>query len=610
MKTKPFTNRLRHYSPNATCHERRATSDEPYAPFALPRAISHTLYASFSYALFPWPRATCHVLFAVFLLIVGCATAKPQPAQDNVLAHVNGEPVTVEQVEAAFNESHQGHSAFLAGQGAVRELLEKVIDKQLLLQEAKRVELDQDPQIDHAVERLRAVRASEKFYRDKVTDAVKISDEAVAEAYKRSGDRFQARHILVESREAAEKALSRVKAGADFGEVAIEVSQANTASKGGYLGVIRYGQLEPELEEKLWPLQTGEVSAPFETSEGWNLLYVVERKSAEELPPLEKVKTQLNGILTKRETKRLQDQLYRELESRWKPQLDEEILKSIVAARNKGDLKSDAAIVTIGDDKIPIAQLLPRLDFEKMQKLANAVASRAVRNMLDADILAILIRKEALAQGYGQRAEIEKEAEALRDRMATELLLDRVTFAKLEASDDDAKAYWQSHAEKFTEPAAVKLSVIFMTPESEANKVFAELKAGADFAVMARKISEHRPSADLGGDLGWTSKGRLQPEIEKVAFSLKAGELGMTPIQDGYMIVRVDGTKPERLKPFTEAKEQAKELALQEKARATLKVWITKLREASVIEIDDGAISRAAAAYEEKVREKAEAKHG
>ena len=553
------------------------------------------------------------VLYAVFLLIVGCAATqaeRPQPPQDNVLAHVNGEPVTVEQVEAAFNESHQGHSAFLAGQGAVRELLEKVIDKQLLLQEAKRVELDQDPQIEHAVERLRAARASEKFYRDKVTDAVKITDEAVAEAHKRIGDRFQARHILVESREAAEKALSRVKAGADFGEVAIEVSQANTASKGGYLGVIRYGQLEPELEERLWPLQTGEVSEPFETSEGWNLLYVVERKSAEELPSLEKVRTQLTGILTKRETKRLQDQLYRELESRWKPQLDEEILKSIVAARNKSVLNADAAIVIIGDDKITTGQLLPRIDSDKMQKLANAIALRALRNMLETDILGILIRKEALAQGYGQRPEIEKEVEVLRDRMATELLLDRVTFAKLEASEDEAKAYWQSHAEKFTEPAAVKLSLIFVTSENDAQKLLADLRGGADFAVLARKTSQHKPSADLGGELGWVNKGQLQPEIEKVAFSLKPGEFSMAQVQAGFMVARVEATKPERIQPFTEAKERAKELALQEKARATLKVWITKLREASVIEIDDGAINRAAAAYEEKVREKADAKHG
>jgi peptidyl-prolyl cis-trans isomerase C len=593
LKTKPITYRLQHHSTYATGGEH----------FPKPRATCHKLYALF-------PSATCYVLYAAFFLMVGCSTVEPQQYQDVVLAYVNGEPVTVQLVEAAFNESHQGHSAFLAGQGAVRELLEKVIDKQLLLQEAKRVEMDRDPQVDHSVERLRAARATEKFFRDKVTDQATISDEAIAEAYKRVGDRFQARHILVASREAAEKALNRVKAGADFGEVAVEVSQAKTAAKGGYLGVIRFGQLEPELEEKLWPLQTGQVSEPFETSEGWNLLYVVERKSAEELPPLEKVRTQLKGILTKRETARLQDQLYRELKKRWNPQVDEANLLAIATARNKAELASDAPVVTIGDDKITIGQVLARIDFETMQKLADPIAVRAVSNMLDADILGILIRKEALAQGYGKKPEIEKEAEVLRDKMAMELLLDRVTFAKLEASDDDAKTYWQNHADRFTEPATVKLSLIFVTSENDAQKLLTDLRGGADFAVMARKTSEHRPSADLGGDLGWVNKGRLQPEIEKVAFSLNAGEVGMAQMEAGTMVIRVEEKKQARIKPFAEAKDQAKELALQEKARATLKVWVTKLREASVIEIDDGAINRAAAAYEEKVRQKAEPKHG
>jgi peptidyl-prolyl cis-trans isomerase C len=423
------------------------------------------------------------------------------------------------------------------------------------------------------------------------------------------GDIFQARHILVESREAAEKALSRIKGGAEFGEVAIEVSQANTAAKGGYLGVIRFGQLEPELEDQLWPLQTGQVSEPFETSEGWNLVYVGERKSAEP-PPLEKVKTQLRAALTKRETRKWQELLYRELQMRWLPQVDQTLLQGIVSARDKSALNNDAALVTISEDKITVGQILPRIDFDRLKKLPPPIALRAVRNMLDPDILAILVRKEALAEGYGQSAEIEKEIEVLRDKMAVELLLDRVALAKIEASDADAEEYWRRNAEKFTEPAAVKIGAIFMTSESEARQLLADLQRGADFSVAARKHSEHKPSADLGGDLGWVNKGQLQPEIEKIAFALKPGEFGIAQMQAGFMVVRVEAARRERLKPFSEVKEQAKELALQEKARATLKTWLTKLRAASNIQIDEGAIDRAAAAYEEKVRQKAEPKHG
>jgi peptidyl-prolyl cis-trans isomerase C len=551
-------------------------------------------------------RQTLRLLFCLALAVAmgACAAVQPDASPENVLAYVNGEPVTIEVVEASFSESHQGHSAFLAGQGAVRQLLEKVIDKQLLLQEANRLGFDHDPQIEHAVERLRAARASEKFYRAEVTQKVSISEKAIAEAHQRMDDRFQARHILVDSREAAEGALGRIRAGAEFGAVALELSHANTAPKGGYLGVIRFGQLEPELEDHLWPLQSGEISDPFETSEGWNLLYISERKSVPSVA-LEKLRSQILGILTKRETKRRQDVLLRELESRWQPQIDESALRALVTATDKRALAADAPVVMLGNEKITIGQILPRMDFDKLQKLSDPIALRAIRTMLNADVLGLLIRKEALAQGYGQRPEIEKECGALREKMAVELLLDRVAFAKLDAGEEEAQAYWQNHSEKFTEPAAAKLGVIFTTAETEARQLLTDLQAGADFAVLARKRSEHRASADLGGDLGWVNKGRLQPEIEKVAFSLKPGEFGIAQLEAGHMLIHLEATRPERLKTFGEAKQQAKELALQEKARATLKLWVTKLREASVIEIDESAIRRAAAAYEEKVRQKA-----
>src|SRR3989337_1109980 len=103
-----------------------------------------------------------------------------------------------------------------------------------------------------------------------------------------------------------------------------------------------------------------------------------------------------------------------------------------------------------------MSQLLPRIDFQKVQKLADPIALRALHTLLEGNIFDILVKKEALAQGYGKRAEIEKEVESLRNRLAVEYLLSRVVFATLDASDEEARTYWESHKDKFTEPAAVK----------------------------------------------------------------------------------------------------------------------------------------------------------
>ena len=63
--------------------------------------------------------------------------------------------------------------------------------------------------------------------------------------------------------------------------------------------------------------------------------------------------------------------------------------------------------------------------------------------------------------------------------------------------------------------------------DAEAKKIaddlLAKLKAGGDFAALAKKSSEDKGSASNGGDLGCFPQGRMLPEFDAVAFALPAG---------------------------------------------------------------------------------------
>ncbi len=78
------------------------------------------------------------------------------------------------------------------------------------------------------------------------------------------------------------------------------------------------------------------------------------------------------------------------------------------------------------------------------------------------------------------------------------------------------------------------------TAEKEANRIFAEIKGGANFETAAKKYSKDPGSGSNGGDLGWFGKGRMVPEFEKAAFSGKIGEI-QKPVksQFGYHIIKV-----------------------------------------------------------------------
>lgn len=89
----------------------------------------------------------------------------------------------------------------------------------------------------------------------------------------------------------------------------------------------------------------------------------------------------------------------------------------------------------------------------------------------------------------------------------------------------------------------VKASHILVKKRSEAEKILEELKKGANFAELAKKYSEC-PSRKRGGDLGWFGKGKMVPEFEKAAFSLKKGDLSdIVKTQFGYHVIKVTDTK-------------------------------------------------------------------
>ena len=81
------------------------------------------------------------------------------------------------------------------------------------------------------------------------------------------------------------------------------------------------------------------------------------------------------------------------------------------------------------------------------------------------------------------------------------------------------------------------------------DSIYNALKQGADFAEMARKVSQDPGSARQGGLLPFVQRGQLVKEFEDVAFSLKDGEMsGVVQTPYGYHIILRKGHK--MLEPF------------------------------------------------------------
>ena len=92
--------------------------------------------------------------------------------------------------------------------------------------------------------------------------------------------------------------------------------------------------------------------------------------------------------------------------------------------------------------------------------------------------------------------------------------------------------------------------------QAKANDVLKQLKAGGDFAELAKKYSKDPGSAAKGGDLDFVSRGQMVKPFEDAAFSLKTGETsGLVKTTYGYHILQVQAREDARVKPFAEVKD-------------------------------------------------------
>lgn len=145
-----------------------------------------------------------------------------------------------------------------------------------------------------------------------------ITDDAVAAAYAERTTQFteqekvRARHILrtvsekasaadVKKAEDEIKAIeARIKAGEDFGLVAMEAGQDGTAAQGGDLGWFSREQMVPTFADAAFALKAGEISTPVRSPFGFHLIKVEERQEAK-VRPLDEVKDELKALLATEE---------------------------------------------------------------------------------------------------------------------------------------------------------------------------------------------------------------------------------------------------------------------------------------------------------------------
>ena len=171
----------------------------------------------------------------------------------------------------------------------------------------------------------------------------------------------------------------------------------------------------------------------------------------------------------------------------------------------------------------------------------------------------------------------------LKEQMKRDIAIQNYTaefIENLKISEDDLNKYYNNNKEEFRKEEVKASHILISTQDAEgkalsdkekaekkkkAQDILAKIKAGEDFAKLAKENSDDPGSAVNGGDLGFFARGVMVAPFEETAFSMKKGEVSdLVESQYGYHIIKVID-KINQINPFVEVKDKIRETIEQER---------------------------------------------
>ena len=262
-------------------------------------------------------------IFGICAAIIGaCASITAHAQDDNiakVVATIDGEDISLNLVIAMMRQLPPQYRD-QPFDVLYDPVLDDIIDTRLAAREAKRSGIADDPLIQELAQRAYDRVMAEAWISINIQQ--QITDDMVDARYAElindtsAREEISARHILVDSMDAATDIIRRLNDGEDFATLAKALSTGPSAPNGGNLGYFKRGDMVPSFSDAAFDLDVSKYTdTPVRSDYGWHVI-MVEDKRTIELPPLENIRGQLIEIMTAAQATMQADNLYQKAKIR------------------------------------------------------------------------------------------------------------------------------------------------------------------------------------------------------------------------------------------------------------------------------------------------------
>jgi parvulin-like peptidyl-prolyl isomerase len=204
-------------------------------------------------------------------------------------------------------------------------------------------------------------------------------------------------------------------------------------------------------------------------------------------------------------------------------------------------------------------------------------------------------RQEFIKTLKEEHVSLDEWRNRMRERVVVGLMRSRDVESQVVVSPREVRQVYEANAAKYHRPERVKIRIILIhgsTNETDravrlqqAQDSAAKLRAGEDFADMARRLSEDG-KAPIGGDWGWMEPTDLRKELAGAITGAAAGTVCGPVTADGdYYLLKVEERQAAGVTPFDEVSVSIEKDLRRKETRRLFELWIERLKKDAYIQV-------------------------
>jgi len=238
------------------------------------------------------------VLLAVAVTLIFSASCSKKVAEGD------GWSITAKEFREKYDLLPPNATPFVASPEGKKRYLDSLILREIIYHEAEKEGLTKEPAVLNRMEDAKKKIVIEEYLQRKIEGGLSPAEEEKDAYYRENKEAFdnaetiRVRHILVKTKEEAEKIQKQLADGEDFEKLARENSICPTAAEGGDLGYFKRGDMVEEFDKAAFELKKpGDISPIVQTQFGFHIIELVDKDHLMEKFSTEKRDDLVNSYL-------------------------------------------------------------------------------------------------------------------------------------------------------------------------------------------------------------------------------------------------------------------------------------------------------------------------